>query len=158
MSRRRDVYAPERATVEILDIKEDQGQGSIAFQLNHADVSIANALRRILIAEVPTMAIDLVEIEENSSVLHDEFIAHRLGLIPLESHNVDDYKYTRVSVLESFCVICRFAPILVLIRITIQFVCHIFMFQRLLCDVRECILTVADFALLLGLQLSVTLR
>jgi len=66
--------------IEIISILPQE----IKFTLSNTDVSIANALRRIMIAEVPTLAIDLVEFTENSTVLNDEYIAHRLGLIPIK--------------------------------------------------------------------------
>jgi hypothetical protein len=42
------------------------------------------------------VAIDMVEIETNTTVLADEFIAHRLGMIPIESTDIERIKYTRV--------------------------------------------------------------
>ncbi|GLT98231.1 hypothetical protein SLE2022_204500 [Rubroshorea leprosula] len=67
--------------IKIREMKDDY----LKFELRDTDASMANALRRVMMAEVPTIAIHLVEIEVNSSVLNDDFIAHRLGLIPLRS-------------------------------------------------------------------------
>jgi hypothetical protein len=77
--------------VEILELKDDY----IKFVLSNTDASIANSLRRVMMAEVPTMAIDMVEIHENTSVLADEFLSHRLGLIPLISTSVNTYANPR---------------------------------------------------------------
>lgn len=55
---------------------------NIKFTLQ-SNVSFANSLRRILLGEVPGTAIDVVEIRENRTVLPDEMIAHRLGLVPI---------------------------------------------------------------------------
>ena len=54
-----------------------------AFSLIGVDASIANAFRRILLAEIPTLAIEDVFIFTNTSIIQDEVLAHRLGLIPL---------------------------------------------------------------------------
>jgi len=82
-------FPTDNITIEIIDLKED----SIKFVVNNVDTSFANALRRVMIAEVPTMAIEFVNINNNMSSLHDEFLAQRLGLIPLTSHNIDDFQY-----------------------------------------------------------------
>ncbi len=44
---------------------------------------LASELRRIMISEIPTMAIEWVDFHANDSILWDEIIAHRFGLIPL---------------------------------------------------------------------------
>eukprot|EP00397_Hematodinium_sp_SG-2012_P054787 GEMP01066355.1.p1 GENE.GEMP01066355.1~~GEMP01066355.1.p1 ORF type:complete len:292 (+),score=54.27 GEMP01066355.1:65-940(+) len=53
------------------------------FDLIGVDAAIANSFRRILLAEVPTVAIERVVLHQNTGVIHDENLAHRLGLIPL---------------------------------------------------------------------------
>ncbi|KAK9500932.1 hypothetical protein O3M35_002094 [Rhynocoris fuscipes] len=47
---------------------------------------LINAFRRLLISEVPTMAIEKVTVHQNKTVMQDEILAHRLGLIPLKAN------------------------------------------------------------------------
>jgi DNA-directed RNA polymerase subunit D len=76
--------------VQLLDF--DKKKGKLNFLIRKTNNVFANFLRRSMISEVPTMAIEDVEISKNSSILYDEIIAHRLGLIPLstdlESYNL----------------------------------------------------------------------
>ena len=48
------------------------------------DTAIANAFRRILLAEVPVFAIEDCCVYQNNSILQDEVLCHRLGLIPIK--------------------------------------------------------------------------
>lgn len=73
-----------RAFIENSDIRVKKlDSEEIVFDLVGAEPPLANALRRILIAEIPTMAIEKVELWQNTSIIPDENLAHRLGLIPL---------------------------------------------------------------------------
>jgi len=68
------------------NILEKPSDDELVFEMIGVDVSFANALRRIMIAEVPTVAIEHVYMWNNSSIVHDEVLSHRLGLVPV---NVD---------------------------------------------------------------------
>lgn len=63
----------------------------IVFDLVHVDAPIANAIRRILLVEVPSVAVETVFVHRNNSIMHDEMLAHRLGLVPLR---IDPRKLT----------------------------------------------------------------
>ncbi|XP_074532616.1 DNA-directed RNA polymerases I and III subunit RPAC1 isoform X2 [Halichoeres trimaculatus] len=60
-------------------------ESSMEFDMVGIDAAIANAFRRILLAEVPTMAIEKVFVYNNTSIVQDEVLAHRLGLIPIKA-------------------------------------------------------------------------
>lgn len=76
--------------IEVLE-KDDK---NMRLLIRGVDVPFVNALRRIIMTEVPCMAVDEIVMLENSSILQDEIIAHRLGLIPLktdlESYNLPE--------------------------------------------------------------------
>lgn len=73
--------------IDIIEVTND----SLSFLIKGTSPAFANSLRRCMMAEVPTFAIDEVAIHENSSVLYDEILASRLGLIPLKT-NLNSYE------------------------------------------------------------------
>lgn len=56
---------------------------ALTFEMKGVGPAVANAFRRILLSEVPTVAIEHVFVVNNTSVIQDEVLAHRLGLVPL---------------------------------------------------------------------------
>lgn len=64
---------------------------TIDFVVHGVTPAFANGIRRAIIADVPTFSIDTVRIIENSSVLFDENIGLRLGLVPLTTP-VDEFE------------------------------------------------------------------
>jgi len=71
----------ENFKIEIIKMNDEE----MIFDMIGVEAPIANAFRRILIAEVPTMAIETVYIQQNTSIIQDEVLAHRLGLIPIKA-------------------------------------------------------------------------
>lgn len=63
----------------------DGDENACEFELVGVDAPVANALRRMMLARVPTMAIDVVTVLANSSVIPDEVLVHRVGLVPLRA-------------------------------------------------------------------------
>jgi len=57
----------------------------IRFNASKVTLRLLNTLRRTIISGIPVMAMEKITIYNNSSILNDEYIAHRLGLMPLKS-------------------------------------------------------------------------
>ncbi|RCK55620.1 DNA-directed RNA polymerase II subunit RPB3 [Candida viswanathii] len=91
----------------------------VDFILRDVDLAVANSIRRTMLAEVPTLAIDLVEIEKNTSVLADEFLSHRLGLLPLVSDGIKDLTYSRDCTCDNYCPKCS-VTLLLLASCTVE--------------------------------------
>ncbi|KAK0550289.1 DNA-directed RNA polymerase core subunit rpc40 [Tilletia horrida] len=76
-SQQANVLAP--LSVRVTRMSKDR----IEFDLVGVDASIANAIRRVLISEVPTVCVEHCYVFTNTSIVQDEVLAHRVGLVPL---------------------------------------------------------------------------
>jgi len=73
--------------VELIELREDRAR----FLLRGAKPAFANAIRRACLAEVPSLAIDEISIYDNTSVLFDEQLSLRLGLVPIKADDLSLY-------------------------------------------------------------------
>ena len=63
----------------------NENEQNVSVKIRGVPLQYANALRRICLNGVPIYAVESIDVLENSSVLADEGIAHRIGLIPLKT-------------------------------------------------------------------------
>ena len=63
----------------------NENEQKVSVEIKGVPIQYANALRRICLNGVPVYAVESVDILDNSSVLADEGVAHRIGLIPLKT-------------------------------------------------------------------------
>lgn len=82
----------------------------VSFILSGITPALANAMRRIMTSEIPTLAVDYVNIYDNTSVFFDESLAHRIGLIP--------WKFSKLNLQQECkcagkgCVLCQVSLVL----------------------------------------------
>lgn len=87
----------------------DSGKEKLKMRIAGESPAYMNSLRRYMAFEVPTMAIEDVEFRLNSSILYDEMISLRLGLIPLKT-DLESYNLmSRCSCKGVGCAQCKLA-------------------------------------------------
>ena len=93
-----------------IDIKTKDEQ-NIVLIVEGVDVPFVNALRRICMVEIPTMAVENVEIYKNDSRIFDEVLSHRLGLITLKT-DLDSITLREACDCEDHCTSCSVSLLL----------------------------------------------
>ena len=98
----------ETAIIKITDNDTKyQHKYQVTFNLNGVLPALANSLRRTMLSEIPNVAfsqtsyedtdLNSIKIEENTSALHNEFLAHRISLVPICT-----YKSGRLNINSQF--------------------------------------------------------
>ncbi len=65
------------------NVLEQRGDSLAVLHIKGCNIGFANALRRTIISQLPSFAIEEVDFYENNSALYNEMIANRLGMLPL---------------------------------------------------------------------------
>ena len=87
-----------------IDIKQ-KDESHLLFTIEGVNDAFINAIRRISTVEVPTMAIETVEILKNDAKIFDEALAHRLGLVPLKT-DIESMVLASDCDCEDYCPSC----------------------------------------------------
>jgi len=81
----KNIVANFKKRVRVENIKQSEDLMTMEFDMIGVDAAFANSIRRIMISDVPSMAIEKVFIYNNTSIIQDEILSHRLGLVPLKA-------------------------------------------------------------------------
>ena len=71
--------------VKLEKIKEERKKNKLMILIKESDEVFANTIRRMILEEVPTLAVEDLEIKDNSSALYDEMLGLRIGLTPIKT-------------------------------------------------------------------------
>lgn len=73
-----------KVTDRVVRVLERKGN-EIVLETSGYPVVLINAIRRLALSDVPTLAVDFLHVYDNSSSVFDEILAHRMGLVVLDS-------------------------------------------------------------------------
>ena len=78
-----------------------ENKGVLTFTLENANVSIANALRRVLLSDIKTVVFDtdkdIINIIKNTTRFHNEILKQRLGCIPIHIKDLDNISNLQIE-------------------------------------------------------------
>ena len=71
--------------IKLEKLREEKKKGKLSLLIKGSDEVFANTLRRLIMEEVPTLAVENLEIKDNNSALYDEMLGLRIALTPIKT-------------------------------------------------------------------------
>lgn len=78
-------YKVNKMTIKLEKLKDEKKRNKVSFLFKNSDDVFVNTVRRLIVEEVPTLAVEDLEIKDNGSALYDEMLGLRIGLCPLKT-------------------------------------------------------------------------